>query len=276
MNRIFSGISLSSLMLLSACGGSTSGNSNGKGQCTTPPAANPLKMIRIPGSNPQTPGNTNTPAVPTPPDLDNLPTTTQPDNCDTTKPGNLGSTPTTGTPVANGPGMNPGTPGGTFPGGNTPNVGGNGLPATDVTSMLGDWMFEAAYCDNGSVTPALQRLNEMRRNDEFYVTLSISRSGMEEYRWIKVEDPTSRLSMMCTLKQTATYTSAGPSLFKVSVGAASYEDAGGETPCNLGSMPAKVFEKVAIVVGGDAMVRAFPNAPECNGLTMLQTFQKRP
>ena len=278
MKLISSGILASSVFLVVSCGSSSSGNS--KTTCNTQNPTNKLGMIRIPGSS--TPVNNNNPGLPTPPDAGNIPGGNTPtDNCDTTNPGNLGGNPTAGTPNTNTPGFPGGaTPGtgnvpGTVPGTGT-NPGGSRGPALDISSVLGTWDFEAVYCENGSITPVLQRLNEMRRNDEFYVTLTISRTSMEEFRWVKLEDQATRQPMMCTIKQTSTFASNGPSSFRVSTSAASYDDAGGAVKCNLGSEPSAVYEKVGLFAGGDALVRTIGNAPECNGMTMIQSFSKRP
>ncbi len=286
MNRISTGILASTLFLVSACGTSSSGNSKGNAQCKTADNAAKLNSVVIPGSNTSSPAN-KTPAIPgTPANAGgDFPSPTA-DNCDTPVPGNLGNNPTTGTPIAG----NPTTPP-TFPGRNTPNVpvtnppttggntptGGNRGAAFDVTPLLGSWNFQGVFCDNGSITPALQRINQMRMSDEFYVTLTITRSGMEEFRWVKLQDENTGSDMMCTLQQKATYTSNGPGYLRVTVAPATYQDAGGATTCNLGSEDAAVYEKVGFVMGGnDMMIRSIANAPECNGSTMLQSFEKRP
>ncbi|MFZ9520239.1 MAG: hypothetical protein ACO3A4_07170 [Silvanigrellaceae bacterium] len=277
MKIINTGIFAGSLFLVASCGSSSSGNSNTT--CNAQNPTNKMGMIFIPGSN--APANNN-PAIPAPQDAGNLPAGTNPtNNCDTT-PGNLGDDPTT----ANNPAANPGFPGGNFPGtGNVPGTapgtgttppGGARGPALDISGALGTWDFEAVYCENGTIPPVLQRLNEMRRNDEFYVTLTINRTSMEEFRWVKLEDQATRQSMMCTIKQNSTFTANGPSSLRVSTSAASYDDAGGEVKCSLGSEPSAVYEKVGLFAGGDALVRTIGNAPECSGMTMIQSFSKRP
>lgn len=276
MNRISTGILSSSLFLLAACGSSSSGNSNGNAQCKTATPNTNFKNIVVPGSNSSQPGKTNNPAIPMDPDANKIPgaDTAQPDNCnDTTTPttpGNLGGTPTTGTPIATNPTM-PGT---------NPSTGGNPTggyrgPAADLTSLLGDWDFQAVYCENGTVTPVLQRLNELHMNEEFYVTLTISQNSMEEFRWVKLPNATAGAPMMCTIKQKSTFTSVGGPYFRVSTTGANYDDAGGEAKCNLGSEPSAVYEKVGLIAGGDALVKTIANASECNGMTMIQTFEKR-
>ncbi|MEN9809061.1 MAG: hypothetical protein RLZZ488_628 [Pseudomonadota bacterium] len=270
MKLIATGLLTSSLLIISACGGS-SGNSNGTNQCKTTPTvnANNTNFVRIPGgtTTPPTTNNPNVPAVPTTPATDKQPDGTAAACADKPQnPGNLGGTPNNNnTPIANNPTF-PGVP--TLP--NNPNVpntppnnGGNRTPAVDTAALIGEWDFFFVQCDNG-VTPAvLQRLNEMRQNNEFYSSLTITKTSIEEYRWVKLNDQATNQDMMCSIKQSSTYSAMpGTALFRVSTSSAAYEDAGGAQPCNLGGEPAAIFDNVVLAAQQDVMVRGISNSSE--------------
>lgn len=278
MKLIATGIFASSLLIVSACG-SSSGNSNDNTQCKTTPAVNTntVNFVRIPGgtTTPPTTNNPNVPAVPTTPATDKQPDgiagacADKPQN-----PNNLGGAPNNNgnTPIANNPTF-PGVP--TAP--NNPTApGGNRTPAMDTTTLLGEWDFAFVQCDNG-VTPAvLQRLNQMRQNNEFYSSLTITKTNIEEYRWVKLNDQATNQDMMCTLQQSSTYSAMpGTALFRVSTSAAAYEDAGGALLCNLGSEPAAILDNVVLAAQQDVLVRGISNSSECNGGMLVQMFQKR-
>jgi hypothetical protein len=291
MNRISFGYLISSVALVSACGGSSGGNNNA--QCNTPKKDDNLNSIVIPGSNTPARGNTPVPNTPINPQDKNLPEPTA-DNCNTTKPGNLGNTPDDGTPVAgnpqnqpnipsrNGPANNPNIPGNnppnngnpTFPG-NSP-IGGNPTGNTfDVTPLIGRWNFDGVFCEDGSMSPNMQRLNQMRADDMYYLTLTVTRTGIEENTWVKFEDENTGSAMMCTLKQEGTFLPNGAGFVRITLGASTYEDAGGQTTCNLGKQDAAIFEKVSFVTDGNSyMIRTIANTSECRGKPMLQSFTK--
>jgi hypothetical protein len=287
MNRIKFGFLASSLVLVSACGSSSGGNNNGKTRCNTPKNNINLKAIIIPGANTPARGNDQVPPNTMPPPNDNMPDTAA-DNCNDTTPGNLGNTPAGGTPVAGNPANQPSFPNRNapatpnFPVNNPPNTGNNpagGIPAGgntfDIVPLLGRWNFDGVFCEDGSMPPALQRINQMRAYDMFYLTLTVTRTSMEQNVWVKIEDQNNGSAMMCTLKQQGTFSQAGNGFVRISLGGANYEDAGGDVKCNLGKEDPVVLEKVSFVSDGNGyLIRTIANASECNGKSMLQSFSK--
>lgn len=252
-----------SVLFVAACGSSNSGKSENNCNQGTAPQAGNMQGIRVP-SAPSTPG-TSAPGTPTNPSLgQDAPANT----CAPTQPGNLGETPTApGVPnLPNAP-QQPTAPNAGNP--RTP------APALNIGNINGRWELSSDFCEDGTMSPDMQKLFQMMLNGDFNQSMTIKDSTVDEYSWVRFEiDPDTNNTMMCTLMRKSTLTRTGNE-FRISRPAASFEDAGGLTPCNLQPVAAQTSDNLRISAQGGVLVVEIPSSKECNGKSRIQFYNGR-
>ena len=271
-NQLFP-FALAALIFTSACGSSNSSKSD-KSNCTPTNGNDTSKLvgIRLPSSAPTTPVNPGPSPISAAPKNETEPTS---NSCDTPQAGNLSDTPNAGLPNNTRAPNIPVPPTGPQ-GPSSPGVGGArpSQPSLNVGNINGRWEFASEFCEDGTQTSDMQKIFRMMLSGDFNHSLTIKDSSVDEFTWLRLTiDSASDDTMMCTLMRKSSLSRVGNE-FRLAQPAASFEDAGGLTPCNLQSVPAQTIEKMRISSQGGVLIIETLNSKECSGKSRVKMYSE--